>query len=171
MNKIQPLTEIRHIPKLVQQLPNANLQSLINNPQLIVSFIYQSQEFIDYIELIISKIDDDSAKLSKIRTLISTYQAITQKVATQLKDLNSIYRQYTTLQTIQYQLLLSFNQSYLKTRFTNHVESLNQKSLELIDPSDTDLKFIAKFRQSRQEYHLQKEKLNRWNEERVSGFI
>ena len=32
-------------------------------------------------------------------------------------------------------------------------------------------KSLKEFRATRKDYHLLKEKLNRWNEERVSGFI
>lgn len=171
MSTIEPLTSIKNIPKSVQLLPNTSLQAIINDPQLITSFITQSQEFIDYINQLLMKIDADSSKLLKIQTLIDQYQTITNQVTNQLTDLNDIYQKYNNLQTIQYQLLLNFNQSYLLNKFDKNVSELNQSSLKTIDSNDNDLKFILEFRQSRKNYHLQREKLNRWKEERVSGFV
>jgi uncharacterized membrane protein YgaE (UPF0421/DUF939 family) len=168
---INPLSTINSIPQSVKLLPNTNLQSLIDDPHLISSFIRQTQEFLDYINQLLIKIDDDSSKLLKIQTLIDQYQTITTQVTQQLTNLQYIYHQYNNLQTIQYQLLLNFNQNYLLNKFEKNVSQLNQECLQKIKSDDPDLKFIQEFRQSRKNYHLQREKLNRWKEERVSGFV
>lgn len=168
---IRPLTEISHINEDIQLLPAANLQKLIDDPRLISGYIKQSQQFIQYVESIAATLDEDSSKLLQVQTLIDKYQAISQTITRQLTQILQIYQEFINLQAIQYKLLLIFNQDYLMKKFERQLEDRAQKSHESIDYDDAELTYIARFRQERKQYHLQKEKLNRWKEERVTGFI
>lgn len=76
----------------------------------------------------------------------------------------------------------NFNQDNLKAKFKKLIEENNQESLDIVknfndrshgsEISDESFgTMIENFKNSRKLYHFRKEKLNRWEEERVSGFL
>ena len=96
------------------------------------------------------------------------------------KSINIIYQEFLNLETYQYQLLSNnFNQDILKLKFKKLLEKTNQDSLNIVknyhekgESTDDDFNnMIENFKESRKLYHSRKEKLYRWEEERVSGFV
>ncbi|KAK6199352.1 uncharacterized protein RJT21DRAFT_121682 [Scheffersomyces amazonensis] len=175
------------LPKYIDSLPNANIQEFIQNEELIKGYIKDLESY----KLQQQKIVDRSSKLQSILKddilgeLLTKYLEIIQKIKSQLKSIHQIYQEFLNLETYQYQLLSSnFNQDYLiKTKFGKLIEKNNNDSIQLIKEYTSKIdesgkldetefnELITNFKRSRQLYHLRREKLHRFNEERVSGFI
>ncbi|KAI5953465.1 hypothetical protein KGF54_002837 [Candida jiufengensis] len=188
--RISPLTidELKPfpLPKQLNSLPNKTFDQFIENKELIKSYLQDLETFKLKLKQINENIDliINETLTSKIKNdLIPKYQNLIIKINNQIKTINQLYNEFLNYETIQYQLISSnFNQDILKLKFKKLIEQNNQDSLLIIknfnklqSANDNNIdefnEMLSNFRESRKLYHFRKEKLNRWNEERVSGFI
>ncbi|KAK6465392.1 hypothetical protein DFJ63DRAFT_310488 [Scheffersomyces coipomensis] len=184
IDQLQPFP----LPKSLEGLPNANFEQFINNEELIKGYIKDLETYKTHQDTIVDRLSQLQGVIKQeiLDQLLTQYINQIQIIKNQLKSIHQIYQDFLNLETYQYQLLSSnFNQDYLiKNKFTKLIESNKEDSMQIIkkfgskntgDDSNIDEgefnELIGKFKQSRQLYHLRKEKLNRFNEERVSGFI
>lgn len=174
INELQPIP----LPKAIESLPSKNVQEFLNNNELLGGYIKTLKGYQEKRAQIVSKLQLIGAVHETICQLIKDYVALSQKMVDQIKAIQQMYQEFTNLEVIQYQLLSSnFNQDFLiKNKFSKLIDANHEQSVDIVrkmkQTSETEFNnSLAQFRASRKTYHLRKEKLNRWNEERVSGFI
>lgn len=116
--------------------------------------------------------------INKIIDLLEDYNKNSAAINLNIKKMEELYKEFLNYETYQYQLMTSnFNQNFLKLKYSKLTASSDEDSMNIIrdyrsKSSDLSLPtFLQQFRQSRKQYHLLKEKLNRWDEERISGLI
>lgn len=185
MEQIQPLTlktlEAFPLPKYLDSLPVSIIEQFIQLHSLILGYIKQLPAYQKWNETIIETLNWQITNLNEISSILKTYNGTGTLIKEKMAKLNSLYSEFINLETYQYQLLSSnFNQEFLKNKFHKVIVENDQESKKLVKEfkgsSSDDFEnlfnnLIKDFRSSRKTYHLRKEKLNRWNEERVSGFI
>lgn len=173
------------LPKAVETLPTSYLQDFSDNKQLLQGYIRQLEAYSTKQQEIVRTLQqaDDILENVVYSQLIKDYEKVIDKINQQIKSINIIYQEFINLETYQYQLLSSnFNQDNLKAKFKKLIEENNQESLDIVknfndrshgsEISDESFgTMIENFKNSRKLYHFRKEKLNRWEEERVSGFL
>lgn len=118
------------------------------------------------------------ATINKVIALLDDYHANSDAIGANIKKMEALYQEFTNYETYQYQLMSSnFNQNFLKLRFAKLVTASDEASVSLVkdyknSSEDRQLStFLQEFRLARKNYHLLKEKQNRWDEERISGLI
>ncbi|KAK6877623.1 hypothetical protein K6H10_003803 [Candida tropicalis] len=173
------------LPKAVETLPTSYLQDFSDNKQLLQGYIRQLEAYSTKQQEVVRTLQqaDDILENVVYSQLIKDYEKVIDKINQQIKSINIIYQEFINLETYQYQLLSSnFNQDNLKAKFKKLIEENNQESLDIVknfndrshgsEISDESFgTMIENFKNSRKLYHFRKEKLNRWEEERVSGFL
>jgi predicted nuclease with TOPRIM domain len=115
-------------------------------------------------------------RLNEITTMVNEYEETSKTIEEQLAKIKELHQEFINLETYHYQLLAAnFNQTFLKNKFKKLVESLDQEGsriLQNVAKDENDLESsLEQFRALRKRYHLRREKLNRWDEDRVTGFI
>lgn len=185
MEQIQPLTinqlDPFPLPKYLDSLPVPIIHEFVEQHELVQGFIKQLPEYQKFNNSIIEVLNWQISKLNEISDILKVYDDTGKHIQEQVAELKAVYNEFINLETFQYQLLSSnFNQEFLKRKYNKiiqendkqskeTVKQFNPKGSENFDDEFNDL--IKEFRSSRKSYHMRKEKLNRWNEERVSGFI
>ncbi|CAK9437948.1 uncharacterized protein LODBEIA_P23260 [Lodderomyces beijingensis] len=171
------------LPPKLNSLPSTQFTQFTTNPELISSYIHTLQAYRRQISTLTSSLSTLTHVLqSEVRdSLILKYEQLISKIQDQLGQLQQLFQEFVNLETIQYQLLsANFNSDLLKLKYRKMVERLNDVSIEIASGAtrggagggdDEVGRMLERFRDSRKVYHLQREKLNRWEEERVSGFI
>ncbi|RCK65885.1 hypothetical protein Cantr_01559 [Candida viswanathii] len=175
------------LPRAVESLPTPYLEELTNHHDLLQGYIKQLEAYHAKQQEIVGHLSslDDILENTIYKQLIRDYEGVIEKINQQIKSINIIYQEFINLETYQYQLLSSnYNQDNLRAKFKKLIEENNQESVEIVksygndkgahgseasDESFNDM--IEQFKNSRKLYHFRKEKLNRWEEERVSGFL
>ncbi|KAG2735702.1 hypothetical protein G9P44_001916 [Scheffersomyces stipitis] len=188
MDPIEPLTlgdlKAFPLPKYIEALPTANLHEFLGDESLVKGYVKELESYRNHQERILAQLRASQHKLQEqiLDDLIHKYRKIVDQIMAQMNRITSLYQEYRNLEMYQYQLLSSnFNRDFLiRTKFGNLISRNNQESIDLVkkfhssvgEDGDVENKvndLVTSFRASRREYHLRKEKLNRWNEERVSG--
>ncbi|EMG46218.1 hypothetical protein SBY92_000949 [Candida maltosa Xu316] len=186
-NPIKPITfeelQAFPLPKHLEALPTANFQQFTENKELLQSYIKQLDTYQSKQQEIVNQLNqlDDFLENVVCKKLMNEYEELIEKINQQIKSINIIYQEFINLETYQYQLLSSnYNQDNLKLKFKKLIEENNQESLNIVkkfhekagENSDENFStMIENFKNSRKLYHYRKEKLYRWEEERVSGFL
>ncbi|GEQ69706.1 hypothetical protein JCM33374_g3380 [Metschnikowia sp. JCM 33374] len=121
-------------------------------------------------------INESITTINKISALLDEYEKNSATIAQQAAKTDLLYKEFITLETLQYQLISSnYNSGFLKTKFSKLTEASDRQSTGIIGEyrkNGGDMsEFLLKFKDSRKTYHGRREKLNRWSEDRVSGFI
>ena len=185
MDQIQPLTlnelEPFPLPKYLDSLPVTIIEQFVEQHNLILGYIKQLPAYQKTNDTVIEALNWQITKLNEISSILETYTITGLRIKDQIAKLNSIYSEFINMETYQYQLLSSnFNPEFLKNKFHKVIMDNDRESKELVKKLKQGSSgvfvnsfdnFIKDFRSNRKAYHLRKEKLNRWNEERVSGFI
>lgn len=185
MDEIKPLTikelDPFPLPKYLDSLPISVIEQFVQLHNLVKGYLEQLPEHQKFNDKLIETLNWQISTLNEIGNLLKTYSITGTQIKEQIAKLNSIYGEFINLETYQYQLLSSnFNPEFLKKKYSRIIAENDLESKELVKKfrleSSVDFEnsfndFIKDFRSSRKSYHLRKEKLNRWNEERVSGFM
>jgi len=121
-------------------------------------------------------IHEQISTINKIIGLLDAYEKNSSAIASAISKMNELYKEFLNYETYQYQLLSSnFNQNFLKLKFSKLTSASDEESMNAVkeyrNSGELLLNFLQDFRQKRKLYHLLKEKLNRWDEERISGLI
>ncbi|EGW31565.1 uncharacterized protein SPAPADRAFT_62174 [Spathaspora passalidarum NRRL Y-27907] len=161
------------LPKNLELLPNSNIKEFVENKELIQGYIKQLEAYKHHQSKLLKKLSTVDELLSKdITQLIEQYQQLIVKITQQIQSISTIYQEFVNLETIQYQLLSSnFNSENLKHKFAKLTEDESKFDFGDSKENGEFSDFIERFRANRRVYHYRKEKLNRWNEERVGGFL
>ncbi|CAX42857.1 conserved hypothetical protein [Candida dubliniensis CD36] len=170
------------LPKTLESLPPSVFQQFLDSKDLLQGYLKQLKAYQEKQQEIIDQLDDLDNILGNVihKQLIKDYTALVDKINQQIKSINIIYQEFLNLETYQYQLLSNnFNQDILKLKFKKLLEKTNQESLNIVkdyhetaESTEDDLNnMFENFKESRKLYHSRKEKLYRWEEERVSGFV
>lgn len=174
-DSIKQLTvQLKELPKSLEVLPGNVIDQLITSHELLKGMIKLLPEYTSHTALILDKLNSQISKINSIINLFNDYNQTSFYIEELISDITKVYEEFSSLELIQYKLLSSnFNQSLLKSKYKKLVGMNDEESrsyIKAIDSSNLELS-LDKFRKSRKLYHLRQEKLNRWNEDRVSGFI
>lgn len=169
------------LPKVLESLPINVLTEFAQLTDLVEGYMKGLPRYQEYCALLIKQLEEQIDKLKHINQDLTEYEATKEQIKEHINQLEALCQEFLNLQTYQYQLLTSnFNQNFLRQKLANMNQETDEKSRLIVrnlrtllkedfDSSASDL--LNEFRSSRKTYHLRKEKLYRWNEERVSGFI
>lgn len=163
------------LPRTLEALPAHILQELSSHYELVKGYTKLLQTYQDLETQLRSTVQTQISTLNKIIVLLDDYNENSAAISANIKKMELLYKEFMNYETYQYQLMSSnFNQNVLKLKYSKLVSASDAASLEVIKShqnSDNFSSLLQQFRQSRKEYHLLKEKLNRWDEERISGLI
>lgn len=185
LGRIEPLTlallKPFPLPKYVESLPNPVLQEFADLYALVAGYVKTLPQYKEFKDSQIQQLNTQLLLLNEIIVMLEEYNVTSEKIKEQLNKIKSLFQEFSDLETYQYQFLSSnFNPENLKAKFTKLMELNEVNSLSVAHrirelPQDAfEEEFeshINAFKNHRKEYHLQREKLNRWNEERVAGFF
>lgn len=177
----QTIEQLKPFPlqEHLRVLPQSVLEEFSQLYDLVEGYVKSLSTYKDHEVEVVKELNAQIEKLNVCSELLENYNRVGDKIQQQVRELNGIFEEWTTLETIQYQLLsANFNQDALKLKFKRMLaeselaltESI--KKFKTSEQSETDFtELVSRFRAERKLYHIRKEKFNRWNEERVSGFV
>lgn len=182
MNQITKTLEIKELKPFpldvsLGNLPSNLLQQFAELYELVKGYTRSLPAYQTFEADLIATIDAQISTINEIIALLEEYTAVSLTISGQVKTMEDIYKEFINLETYQYQLLSSnFNQNFLKLKFAKLTVASDADSVALVSdfrksPGKDLSSFLREFKDGRKLYHLRKEKLNRWNEERVGGFI
>lgn len=161
----QPIQQLPPQTKEFDSLPSEIVNQLTEAQELI-GYIKSHDEYRNQFTLIITQIDNNITKVKQLVTLIKQYDTISDEINDLTKQVNDIYNKFVNNEIIQYKLLsTNFDSNFLKQKYTT---MMNQDTIHYNGDLETTIK---EFKSARKLYHLRREKINRWNEDRVTGFI
>ncbi|MCH0629354.1 vacuolar protein sorting family 37 protein [Kocuria palustris] len=166
-------TALLPLPTSITDLPNPQLEELLANPELVKGYVQLSDSFQQYLDQYATTIAADNTKLQQIKQLIEQYDHVGQSIREKLAELQRLNLEFSSLQVIQYQLLVRYSNELLVKKYGDLVESLDRQLRQLVSEASDELdpKFLAEFRQARKQYHLHRERWARCQEDRVLGSI
>lgn len=181
MSQLQHLTlrqlEPFPLPKNLAVLPALFLEEFSLLYELVKGYVKSLTTYTQFEAELTSALDKSIEMLNKIIATLAEYQQVGPAMADQVKKIEKLYEEFTNLETYQYQLLSSnYNQNLLRSKYSKLAAASDDEATQIIKNyrgnSEEDLQtFLLRFKDSRKAYHLRREKLSRWEEERVSGFI
>lgn len=167
----------------VSDLPDAQVAELSKDDLILRGLAQSGAHYVAAVNMIDESLVNSIQDYEASRKLIDEYRIITTKIKEQVGQIEAQHRDFLALQVAQHQLLLTFSPEFaLKAKFKKFVEQSDVESQEVAsrcktssaDGTDDDsilVLTLSEFRHSRKRFHLRQEKLNRWNEERVSGLV
>lgn len=174
---------LKQLPEDLKVLPPDIIEQLTQQHEVLQGYIKLTEEYKVQNEAITTTLQEQVDKLNKIIDIFDKYSVTSEEINGLIVQVNDTFNKFQNQELIQYQLLSNnFNQDLLKTKFEKLINYNDQESKQLIRENRSkfnDLNsnndrlndFLKDFRESRKLYHLRKEKLNRWNEERVTGLL
>lgn len=169
------------LPKELEALPPTALEEFCSLYELIQGYIKGLPAAKTFNREIEENLDWQIRSLNEVIELLDDYKNTGEVIREKISQLLALYEEFVNLETSQYQLLTTnFDREVLTGKFKKAVADKENASEEMQEKVSLaalsgDEKYftesLKEFRASRKDYHLLKEKLNRWNEERVSGFI
>ncbi|KAG5421437.1 hypothetical protein I9W82_000527 [Candida metapsilosis] len=167
------------LPKQLDSLPKKSFEEFVSNKKLIKGYMHQLETYKSRLDELQERASSVSSLLQEEinDTLIPQYQEVSNNILQRIKTLTQLHNEFLNLETVQYQSMSStFNEELLKHKFKKLIERNDEESREIVKNLDsnelTDNQLadtLERFKQSRKTYHFRKEKLNRWEEQRVSG--
>lgn len=162
---------------LISALPDTIQRELISTDNLFEGYVFAIPENAKLEESLRTTTRQNLDQLLEIKTLIKRYNELDDDIKQRVQKLDELYKEYLTHETIQYQYLSSnFNQDSLKSKLVRSLaeeqkELLNMLRLSKASNDDMTIYVLNDFRSKRKQLHLKREKIYRWNEERVGGFL
>ncbi|KAL7662859.1 VPS37 C-terminal domain-containing protein [[Candida] zeylanoides] len=179
-DSISPLRieDLRPLPlSHLSVLPRPLLREFCKSHELVAGYIRSLPAHRTHTAAVNDELTRQVNLLNECVALLARYNEISARISEQVSALQSIHHEWINLETIQYQLLSSnFNSETLKRKFKKLVNDADATSAQSVqqyrNASDVELAdFARQFKERRKLYHGRLEKLNRWNEERVTGFV
>lgn len=180
----KPVTlTLKDLPRDLLVLPNEFVDQLTKQHQLLAGYIRLTHEYQSHNEEITKTLNEQILKLNEIIAIFDKYQNTSDEINELIPKIHDTFNQFQNLELIQYQLLsTNFNHDLLKTKFQKLIAQSDLQTKQIIHESTGKLgnltdnydqfnEFMRLFKQNRKIYHLRQEKLNRWNEERVTGLL
>lgn len=165
------------LPKLLENLPPQLLADFSLLYELVRGFILLLPQYGEADARAVEAISQQVGLINEIIVVLQDYDTQSSRISLLLKTMDELYREFLNLETYQFQLLTSnFNQNFLRLKFTKLVGASDKEAMQLVrdrkTPEDGELgPLLQQFKEKRKVYHVRREKLNRWDEDRVSGFI
>ncbi|OBA23472.1 hypothetical protein METBIDRAFT_35497 [Metschnikowia bicuspidata var. bicuspidata NRRL YB-4993] len=164
------------LEKSLQSLPQQFRDEFASLYELVKGYVRNLKLYQDLEKQLRDAVNDTISTINSIIRLLEEYESHAAIISEKAERLDRLYKDFLTLETLQYQLLSSnFDQTFLKAKFRNLVASSDMKSGEIIGSYKENggdmTQFLLDFKNSRKLYHARREKLHRWDEERVSGFL
>lgn len=180
---MQPITletlQVFPLPKSIESLPEASKSEFVNSTRLLNGHLQSLSTYTTFNKQVLSKVQEVIGVYEHVIELIGEYDTMRSQIKQQLDEITTLYNRFADLQLEEYKLLANnYNVDLLiRVKFRKVVELNDSESRELAKgfrPTNFDEEFgpfIDNFVKSRKQYHLRKEVMNRWEEERVSGAI
>lgn len=165
------------LPKQLENLPPQLLADFSLLYELVRGFTLLLPQYAEAESKVVEAINVQVGVINEIIVLLEDYDSQSKQIAHLLKMMDELYREFLNLETYQFQLLTSnFNQNFLRLKLTKLATESDNEAAQLIrnhkNANEADLTtLLQQFKEKRKHYHVRKEKLNRWEEDRVSGFI
>lgn len=164
------------LARTLENLPPNLLEEFTQLYELVRGYTKSLQAYEKFEKHLVAIVEKQISTVNDIIVILQEYNGTSQAITGQIHTMEELYKEFINLETYQYQLLSSnFNQSFLKLKFSKLTSASDVASMELVhdhkkNPGDLST-FLQDFKNKRKLYHLRQEKLNRWNEERISGFF
>lgn len=166
------------LPRTLEALPPQILKDFAAQYDLVKGYVKLLPQYQDFESELHSIVQTQIKTLNEVIVLLDKYNENSAAITDNLRKMDELYKEFLNYETYQYQLMSSnFNQNFLKLKFAKLVNASDSESIDMVKLFNSDLEdknlsaFLQLFRQKRKLYHLLKEKLNRWDEERISGLI
>lgn len=164
------------LPKQLKLLPPNMLEQFVQLYQLVLGYVKTLKGYETWKQEVVGVLNEQIGKLNRIIEILEEYQGYGTKIDEQIHQIEQKFQEFVNLETYQYQLLSSnFNQDFLKQKYRKMIDKDGQEANDIVKrhgTGDDELnELVQEFRASRKQYHRRKEVLNRWNQERVSGFV
>ncbi|KAG7195300.1 uncharacterized protein KQ657_003826 [Scheffersomyces spartinae] len=165
------------LPKYIDLLPVGVIQEFSLLYELVKGYIELLLTFTVYKQELAERLQEQTERINKIIDLVGRYDDLSNHIEEQLREVRRLFDEFNSLEVVQYQLLLAnFNLNFIKRKYEQMVEESDTQSRECIlkyrDHTIGEEQlgyFVKEFRAKRLEYHSRKLKLERWNEDRISG--
>lgn len=163
------------VPKQLESLPRKFADEFLSSYEIIQGFVKSTSSYATAQQEALQLIDATIAVINSIIELLAQYEENTELIKGNAKRIDSLYKRFLDLETVQYQLLsANYDQNFLRLKLEKAANKIgvDSRSIAQERKSDDDLQtFLTRFKSTRKQYHSRREKLNRWNEERISGFF
>lgn len=172
----QLFIKLTQLPHDLEVLPPQIVDQLTQLHDVLSAYVKQLSQFNEKNDEIVGILNQQIDKLNQIIQIFDEYLDNSKIIDNLIQDITELYDKFSNLDLIQYKLQsANFNQDLLKAKFEKLIDSNKQESIAFIRDyklNNSQLEgFLNQFKESRKTYHLRQEKLNRWDEERVAGFI
>lgn len=181
---IQPLTLKKlnpfPLPKELATLPANLIDQLSSLYELTKGFVLSLETYKTHEKELLDVVNKNISTVNDILVLLGEYEARSESIACLIRQLEQLYKEFLALETRQFQLLsANYNTNVLRAKLEKLAQECDANSSALArsymqtnDSLANDLLlFLHTFKDSRKEYHIKREKLYRWDEERVAGLL
>lgn len=160
----------------LRNLPDEYQTNFCKEHSLLLGYVTSAPFYEDFRAGLLSLLSALEPKIQQLLMMIREYLSISTRIHNQIILLDQIYKEFIALETYQFQLLASnFNQNVLKQKLKSNTETEASSTTVSICQNDSSastlLDSLHRFKASRKSHHLRQEKLHRWTDERVSGFV
>lgn len=161
----------------IRNLPDEYQEYLLNNNDLLVGYIATLHRYNEVENSLLASLENLTQRIQQIILMIYDYKSVTDRIQTQVHLLDNAFKEFLSLETYQYQLLASnYNHGRLKQKLKSNIEDYKTRlatpSVEPVNDAANGISHaLNNFKNNRKLHHLTQEKLYRWMEERVSGFV
>lgn len=160
----------------LRNLPDEYQVNFCKDHSLLFGYVASVRIYEDFREELLNLLGALEPKIKHLLVMIREYLNTSTRIHSQIILLDQTFKEFITLETYQFQLLASnFNQKVLRHKFRSNTEteatSITVSGCENDSSMPTLLDSLHRFKASRKSHHLRQEKLHRWTDERVSGFV
>lgn len=161
----------------IKNLPDEYQEYLFRNDDLLVGYILSLHRYSELENSLLESLEHLTQMIQQIQVMFHDYRSVTDRIQDQVHLLDNAFKEFLSLETYQYQLLASnYHQGSLKQRLKSNIEEYKTRSagisMEFVNDSANSISHVLNnFKNNRKVHHLTQEKLYRWMEERVSGFV
>lgn len=164
------------LEKTLSVLPPHVLVEFSRLYDLVKGYVKQLPTYTQMEDNLRSIVQEQISTINKVIGLLEEYESNSVAIGAAISKMNELYKEFLNYETYQYQLMSSnFNQNFLKLKYSKLTAASEEDSMNTVkayrDSEGPLLSFLQDFRQKRKQYHLLREKMNRWEEERISGLI
>lgn len=160
----------------LRNLPDEYQMNFCKDHNLLLGYVTSAPIYEDFRAGLLSLLGALEPKIKHLLVMITEYLNISTRIQSQIILLDQIFKEFITLETYQFQLLASnFNQNVLRQKLRSNTETeasnITVSACQNDSSMPTFLGSLHRFKASRKSHHLRQEKLHRWTDERVSGFV
>lgn len=155
------------LPRALASLPPSHLAEFARLYELVKGYVASLPKTQEHNEAVLATISREVSKIEDIRQMLRKHSDVSERITLQLAQLDRLVTQFGVLETQQYQLLSQFSSATQRQRLAKVVA---RDKCPAYNGEEVG-QFLEQFRQRRKAFHVRNHKLQRWLEERVSGFV